>query len=128
MSIVMNNSASSNNKLRKVDLVIIDDERFFTDALSAYLQMKKESLVIDKYYYPKEFLKNVSVYPKNTKISIDYDFKGDMNGIDLAEQLHDAGYINLFLVSGKLEIIEKIPNYLTAISKGNIEAFDKLGA
>ena len=90
--------------------------------------MKKESLVIDKYYHPREFLKNVSIYSKNTKISIDYDFKSDMNGIDLAEQLHEAGYINLFLVSGKLEIIEKIPNYLTVISKGKIETFDTLGA
>lgn len=50
-----------------------------------------------------------------------------MNEIDLAEQLHEAGYIKLFLGSGNLEIIEKIPNYLTVISKGNIEAFDKLG-
>ncbi len=123
----MNNNAGSNNKLRKADLVIIDDEKFFADALSGYLQMKSANLVIDKYYHPREFLKNVSIYPKNTKISIDYDFKGDMNGIDLAEQLHGAGYINLFLVSGKLEIIEKIPNYLTVISKGNIEAFNKLG-
>ena len=122
----MDNS-TNNNKLRKVDIVIIDDEKFFVDALSGYLQMKNKNLVIDKYYQPKEFLKSVSIYPKNTKISIDYDFKGDMNGIDLAEQLHEAGYINLFLVSGKLEIIEKIPSYLTVLSKGNIEAFDKLG-
>jgi two-component SAPR family response regulator len=127
MPIMMDNN-NNNNKLRKIDIVIIDDEKFFVEALSGYLQMKKESLVIDKYYHPREFLKNVSIYSKNTKISIDYDFKSDMNGIDLAEQLHEAGYINLFLVSGKLEIIEKIPNYLTVISKGKIETFDTLGA
>jgi len=125
MPIITDNS-DSNNKLRKVDIVIIDDEKFFTDALSLYLQMKNESLVIDKYYHPKEFLKNVSIYPKNTRISIDYDFKKGMNGIDLAEQLHNTGYTKLFLVSGKLEIIEKIPRYLTVISKENIEVFDKL--
>jgi len=125
MPIITDNS-NNNNKLRKVDIVIIDDEKFFTDALASYLQMKKASLVIDKYYHPEEFLKNVFIYPKNTKISIDYDFKEDMNGIDLAEQLHNTGYTNLFLVSGKLEIIEKIPSYLTVLSKGNIEAFNKL--
>lgn len=125
MPIITDNS-NSNKKLRKVDIVIIDDEKFFTDALSLYLQMKNESLVIDKYYHPEEFLKNVSIYPKNTRISIDYDFKKGMNGIDLAEQLHNTGYTKLFLVSGKLEIIEKIPRYLTVISKENIEVFDKL--
>lgn len=57
----MNNIAGSNNKLRKAGLVIIDDEKFFVEALSGYLQMKKESLVLDKYYHPREFLKNVSI-------------------------------------------------------------------
>jgi FixJ family two-component response regulator len=123
---IMTDNSNNNNKLRKVDIVIIDDEKFFVEALSAYLQMKKESLVIDKYYHPREFLKNVPMYHKNTKISIDYDFKSDINGIDLAEQLYEASYINLFLVSGKLSIIGKIPSYLTVLSKGDIESFNKL--
>ena len=64
---IMTDNSSNNNKLRKVDIVIIDDEKFFVEALSAYLQMKKESLVIDKYYHPREFLKNVPMYPRTLK-------------------------------------------------------------
>lgn len=82
----------NNNPQRKVDLVIIDDQKFFVDALLSYLLMKNKKLIIDKYYHPQEFLKNIALYSHNPKISIDYDFKGDMNGIELAEKLHHTGY------------------------------------
>lgn len=117
---------NKNNKLRIVDLVIIDDQKVFVDALAAYFQMKGKNLVIDKYYHPLEFLEKVASYPTYTRISIDYDFKGGMNRIDLAKQLHTAGYVNLFLVSGMIKIVEKIPDYLIVISKEHIEDFHQL--
>ena len=111
--------------VKKVDFVIIDDEQTFADSLAGYL--KNQSYVeIHTYYSPKRFLENLEQYPKDTKICMDYDFENQINGVELAKQLHQDGYTKLYLLSGKDFSKETIPDYLTVILKSDVEGFDKL--
>jgi PAS domain S-box-containing protein len=107
--------------LRKVDLVLIEDDRGFASTVETYLRELKNS-VLDCYYNPHDFLKVAHQYPKNTKISLDNDFHlKDIDGLKLAKILYDLGYTNLFLLSGKDFSEEEVPPYLTFIIKTDLE-------
>lgn len=108
-------------KLRKkVDMVIIDDMQMFADSLASFFQ--NQSLVVDTYYNPQSFLKNLSQYAKGTKICIDHNLRAHTTGFDLAKQLNAAGYTRLYLLSGGDFEKDKIPDYLTLITKGDMGA------
>ncbi|CAL7961192.1 Sensor protein [Gammaproteobacteria bacterium] len=109
---------------KKIDLVIIDDDQLLADSLANLL--KDRFTGVEAYYHPKHFLENLSQYAKNTIICMDHDFKSQMNGIDLAEQLHEAGYTKLYLFSGKTFEKKEIPDYLTVLLKGDVNAFMQL--
>jgi len=51
-----------------------------------------------------------------------------MNGIDLAKQLHEAGYTKLYLLSGTTFKKGETPDYLTVLLKGDMDALMQLGA
>lgn len=104
---------SANLEHKKVDLVIIDDNRMFLNALDLLFEDK----VVDTYDSPLRFLENLSRYPKDTKICTDNDLCSNANGIDLAKQLHAAGYTHLYLLSGKDFEAGEVPDYLTVIMK-----------
>lgn len=106
-------SASSD---KKVKLVFIDDDFTLIDALCSFIETKK-GRTIDKYYNPKKFLDKLPQYTKDTKIFMDNDFKSSIDGINLAKQLHENGYTNLYLLSGKDFDANEVPSYLTVISK-----------
>ncbi len=110
-----NNSQEPSN-LKKIDVVLIDDEEMLVDGLSTLL-FERTGKVVDKYYNPEEFLTNLAQYAKDTKIFMDNDFKSNITGIELAKQLHEQGYTNLYLFSGKDFNNGEIPSYLTLISK-----------
>jgi hypothetical protein len=57
---------------------------------------------------------------------MDNDLQNRINGIELAKQLHEAGYTNLYLLSGKDFEKGKVPSYLRVLSKGDMDVFDKL--
>ena len=107
---------------KKVDLVLIDDDHLLTDSMVNFFQDK----VVDTYSSPKNFLKNMSQYDKNTRICMDHNFSGQKNGLELAAQLHDAGYKNLYMFSGTSFSKEKVPNYLTVILKGDMDSLHNL--
>jgi hypothetical protein len=113
-------------KQKKVNIVIIDDDQTFTNALVDYFRMKNKNLVVDKYYHPKKFLEKISLYAKDTHIIIDYNFKNIMNGIDLANILYNNGYTKLCLLSGKDFKKGEYPNYVTVLLKGDMISLDKL--
>ena len=57
---------------------------------------------------------------------MDHDFKSQMNGIDLAKQLHEAGYTKLYLLSGTTFKKGETPDYLTVLLKGDMDALMRL--
>ena len=115
-------SATSN--LKKVELVIIDDDQILADSLANFL--KDRFTGVEAHYHPNHFLKNLSRYAKDTIICMDHDFKTQIDGIELAKQLNEAGYTKLYLLSGKTFEEGEVPNYLTVLLKGDTESLNKL--
>jgi PAS domain S-box-containing protein len=109
---------------KKGYLVIIDDVRELADSVADSLRDK--FAVVGVYYHPERFLENLAQYPKDTVICMDHDFKTKMNGIDLAKQLHEAGYTKLYLLSGNKFEEGVVPDYLTVLLKGDMEALLQL--
>lgn len=108
----------------KVDLVLIDDSKMFTDAMSLLLGYNDR--IIETYNDPQKFLNDLDKYDKNTKICTDHDLHSHINGIELSKYLHTAGFKNLYLLSGWDFTNDEIPAYLTVISKTDTEAIKKL--
>lgn len=104
-----------------VDMVWLDDEDFFPKYIvkKAYKDLK-----VDIYKAPKDFLDNINNYHKETKIILDmyYELSDqtiyNKNGVDLAKELHDMGYINIIILTGELPDMF-IPNYVRVILKNS---------
>ncbi len=109
------NNNPANRESQKVDVVLLDDEEMLLNSLYSLIAGKGKT--VDKYTRPAKFLENLSKYNKDTKIFMDNDLNSNIGGIELAKQLHDKGYTNLFLFSGKEFYDQELPNYLTLISK-----------
>lgn len=117
-------SESAVDNFKKIDLVIIDDDQLLADSLASLLKKRFEG--VETYYHPSHFLKNLSQYTKDTLICMDHDFKAQIDGIELAKQLNEAGYTKLYLLSGKTFEEGEVPNYLTVLLKGDTESLNKL--
>ncbi|EKD94226.1 MAG: sensory box sensor histidine kinase/response regulator [uncultured bacterium] len=105
---------------KPTDIVLIDDDEIFVDSLVFYLENKSKKIVA-RYLDPIIFLAELSRYGKNTKIFMDNNFKKNINGFDLAKQLHEQGYTNLYMLSGKNFTKDEIPDYLTVLLKTDID-------
>ena len=103
----------------EVDLVILDDDKAFTDAF--LMCFDQEDKHIDAYNDPYDLLNNVDNYAKNTIMCLDYDLSSDINGIDVAKRLHKLGYKRLHIVSGKTFDTGEVPDYSPLIKKTDIE-------
>ncbi|MBP9742123.1 MAG: PAS domain-containing protein [Burkholderiales bacterium] len=116
---------SNKNELLNVHMVFVDDQPEVTHSIvSAYYK----HLVIDSYINPYEFLANVEKYPKDTKIFLDNLYymehrAYDIDGVQIAQKLHDMGYTRLFLLSGDYCWT---PDYLTLILKDDKEKLTML--
>lgn len=115
---------TADDNCKKVDLVVIDDVQMFADSMTNFFRSK--DLEVDTYYSPKRFLENLSQYAKNTKICMDNDFGGQITGFELAKQLNEAGYTQLYMLSGKTFEKGQVPSYLTMLLKGDMSDLDKL--
>lgn len=109
---------------KKIDLVIIDDDQLLADSVANLFRNKLDG--VEAYYNPNHFLKNLSQYSKDTIICMDHDFKTQINGLELAEQLHKLGFTKLYLFTGKQFAPEEIPDYLITILKGCSEDLNKI--
>ncbi|EKD45767.1 MAG: hypothetical protein ACD_69C00148G0001 [uncultured bacterium] len=49
-----------------------------------------------------------------------------MTGVELAKQLYESGYMQLYLFSGKDFGKDEIPDYLKVITKGDLVGLSKL--
>ena len=109
---------------RIVDFVWLDDDQTH---INSVIEAHYSHLKVDKYFNPYDFLDNVAYYPFNTKIFLDNFYYTDIRagigsaynitGVEIAKQLHEQGYTNLYLISG--QVLEQIPNYLTVILKSS---------
>jgi len=119
-------AALADGKLANVHMVFLDDEKVTMNAL---VSEHYNHLIVDTYSNPFEFLDHVAKYSKDTKFILDncyYAEDGspyDIDGITIAQQLHEKGYTKLFLLSG-----EKfdIPDYLELILKADKEKIRNL--
>jgi signal transduction histidine kinase len=109
-------------KSTQVDLVVIDDNKLFTNSLLLMFDDK----IVETYNDPDMFLNNLEKYPKDTKICTDNDLRSHINGLQLAEQLHKAGFTNLYLLSGTEFASGEVPAYLKVILKSHTEEIIKL--
>lgn len=109
---------------KKVDIVIIDDNELLVDSFASLLESKNK--IVDKYYNPHDFLKNLAKYAKDTIICMDNDFHSSISGVELATQLHVAGYEKLYLLTGTDFNQTQIPKYLKIILKTDMDAVKKL--
>lgn len=119
---VRNKDKSKTHK--KIDVVIIDDNEMFADSVAALLQHQNK--LVDKYYDPYEFLKNINEYSNETIICMDNDFRSNITGIELAKKLHQDNFTKLYLLSGTDFNNAKIPKYLKVILKTDIDAVKKI--
>ncbi|MDO8954470.1 MAG: PAS domain-containing sensor histidine kinase [Gammaproteobacteria bacterium] len=109
--------------LKKVDLIVVDDNKLFSSSIKLYLH----PALVDCYQDPHDFLQHIDEYPKNVKIFLDNDFNlSDIDGLKLAEILHGKGYTSLYLISGTDFHENELPHYLTSISKSNIKAIQQI--
>lgn len=117
---------AENKPLKKVDVIVIDDNQKFAE------QLKMHFAAFDKiaecYYDPRKFLKEIGQYPKDTRICIDNNFEGGvgMSGVEVGEKLHALGYNKLYLFSGDMFQPGELPDYLTAVLKGDADFVDKI--
>jgi hypothetical protein len=108
---------------RKVNLVLVDDNKVFAHSLKLSLR----DVNIDCYQSPYELLDHIDKYSKDIKICLDNDFNvPELNGVQLAEKLHNMGFTNLYLVSGKSFFEDTLPSYLKLIDKTDIEAIKRI--
>ncbi|GHU14406.1 hypothetical protein FACS189449_11050 [Alphaproteobacteria bacterium] len=113
-----------NRKNKDVNIVFIDNDEFFVNALPIFWE--ENGLTADMYTNLLDFLDNLNKYSKDTKIITDYELADGMNGLVLANQLHEKGYTKLYLLSGKQFKENEIPSYLTVIFKGDADFLEKL--
>lgn len=102
---------------KEVDMVFLIDNQCLLNAL-AFASGKD----VDTYKDPHHFLKNVSRYPKHTKIMLGQNFSNfDQKGIQIAEHLHGFGFTRLYLLSAQDFSGCQTPDYLTIIKKLDID-------
>ena len=102
-----------------VNLVFVDDDQTLLNTYIIFAGHKKA----DAYYYPQHFLDKLGQYPLNTTILLDQHYvNDDRQGLDIARHLHEMGYTRLYLLSVGNLPQEPMPQYLTVIIKGDLEA------
>jgi len=71
-------------------------------------------------------LEKIASYSKNTKICVDHDLGCDLDGFALAQKLHALGYKKLYMFSGRDFEACDVPDYLTVLSKIDIDKIKNL--
>jgi PAS domain S-box-containing protein len=121
---IIKSAAPKSSELKKVDLIIVEDDRMLSSALASYFEGTHSVVVYEK---PEELLKNLSAYEKHTKISLDHSFDNSpLKGLEVAKKLYEEGYTNLLLLSGTEFEPSQLPSYLTFVLKTDPDMLEKL--
>ena len=104
---------------RDVDIILVEDDDVLAESIIEMLNDRKIDIFLD----PTWLLKSLDRYSKQVKICLDYTYPtGSYTGIEVAEILYNHGFTNLYLHSGHQFEPGDIPEYLTVIVKGDIDA------
>ncbi len=102
---------------QSVSVVVVDDDTYFAKTLMDFL-FSNQSQCADHYAEPQDLLDAISKYSKQTIFLLDNHFtRSTLSGIDLAQQLYQQGYKQLYLLSGEQLDPDQLPNYLTLTIK-----------
>lgn len=107
------------DQAQKVDLILVDDNELFAQAMMLTIFA---DLHVVHYASPTAFLKHSSQYPKDTKICLDKNFTENIDGISLANKLHEQGFSRIFLVSGEHISPDTLPEYINVVHKEDIQS------
>jgi len=119
-----NKMCSRIDKAKKVDIVVIDDDEILGNSM--VMLFENYNKTTDRYPNPKRFLEKKSLYPKDIKIFTDNNFgSNSITGVELAKQLHEMGFTNLYLFSGRDFEAGEVPDYLKLIPKTDIDGLCK---
>lgn len=113
--IVIEETPSSESNFNMSDIIIIDDNKCFSEAISDFFLTN--NMKVDIFYNPNDFLLNFKKYRKNTKIIIDNEFESGISGLEIAGILHTDGYKNICLLSGWPFKKSDLPDYISFIQK-----------
>ena len=112
---------------KQTQVVFIDDNKMLIAAMISFAFSDKQVAV---YHNPSDFLNDILTYEKNAEevlFCIDQHFKNSpIKGIDIAKKLHEMGLKKLYLISGEELDDEDIPEYLTTISKTDLDSVEHL--
>ncbi len=112
------------DRCKQVEMVIVDDNPAFTKTVAQHILWDK---VTDQYNSPEEFLKNAHRYTRDTKIYLDNNYDNSfLRGLDIAKELHEKGFKQLYLLSGDIFEPNEIPDYLSVIKKADIDNIREL--
>ena len=110
------------SSLRKVDLVLVEDDKIFAQNLIDFIFYDK---VVDYFQDPMDFLENWKQYSKETKIFLDNNFNnGLIKGLEIAREMYKQGFSKLYMITGESFRKEEIPDYLTVISKTDLNSIN----
>lgn len=115
---------SITERSKPTELIIIDDNPMFLELFALSFSKRKR---VEGFHNPHHFLRYLGDYSKDKIICFDYDFNlSDIDGLKLAEKLHNAGYNKLYMISGMNFSADQLPSYLTLVDKGDMSILDKL--
>lgn len=97
------------------DLVLLEDNREFAQAVKYLYRFKGEGSRLTIYQTPYELLYYLPNYSRSTPICLDYQLGCPVNGLDIAQILYQKGYSNLYLATGFSMNPDELPSYIQLI-------------
>lgn len=109
----------ASEELKQVDAILVDDDAGLAKDLIRYAFSDNK---VDYFEDPKEFMEEVTRYPKDTRIYLDNHFRSGIRGVKLAKELHERGYTRLYILSGSTFKPGELPEEIKVIRKDDIES------
>lgn len=115
--------ALSTTRIPTAQAIIVDDDSVFIEHVLYYFFDSSDAVA--HFSSPEELkmhlAKHPNIYPKHIKICLDQNFdSSSVKGLDLAQELHDSGYTQLYLISGELFAQNELPEYITVLAKEDL--------
>lgn len=114
-------------KQKHADMVWLDDQEFFPKYIANKFY---PHLKIDIYSNVYNFLQDIIMYKLDTIIILDFNLNSisKMNGISIAQKLHEMGFTHLIILTADTVYLNDIPDYVKLINKSdhaiaNLESF-----
>ncbi len=107
-------SLSNSLKLSKCNLCLIDDDKLLVHSIWGMVA-KEKGLNIRMFERPEDFLSQANQIDKSTPIYVDVSLGDNVNGIDVANVIHEQGFENINLATGYESESIKVPNFIRQV-------------